>query len=219
MGSQKHFDYVIATPGYSMHSEYVSSLMKTVSYLHEQGKTVTLLNKYSSFVPSARELTATNTYSHNWATRELGSGEFTYGKVVWIDSDIAWEPEDFERLVSWDLDVVSGLYAISADRVAVTFWDAAGRPTIVSKDGFLLEDAPVEVGGVGFGFVAMKSGVFEQMERPWFKIRAVEVEGANFPINLGEDYSWCVGAREAGFKIWVDPLVTVSHLKQTFLQI
>ena len=98
--------------------------------------------------------------------------------------------------------------------VAVNLTDPLGRPTLVNKVHFLLWDVPVEVGGVGFGFVAMKSGVFEKMNRPWFKIREVQWDDVDFKVNMGEDYSWCEGAKEAGFKIWVDPLVKLKHHKE-----
>jgi hypothetical protein len=95
-----HYDVLIATPGPSMKPEYVMSLMKTVEALSSRGISYHLLNKYSSFVPSARELTATDTYSHNWMTNRVGSGKFTYKKIFWIDSDIEWEPEDFLKVIS-----------------------------------------------------------------------------------------------------------------------
>ena len=198
------------------HSEYVASLVKTTCWLTEQGLRYTFLNKYSSFVPSARELTATNTYVHNWQTREVGSGEFTYDKIFWIDSDIEWTPEDFEKLWKSELDIVSGLYQTNPNgTVAVHFPDHEGRPTKVNKVEFLLHDEPVEVGGVGFGFVAMKQGVFETMERPWFLINRVKWDDVDFYTNVGEDYSWCANAQRAGYKIWVDPQVKVLHHKET----
>lgn len=211
-----HFNVVIATPGRQMHAEYVTSLVKTTSWLSSVDLTYTLVNKYSSFVPSARELTATNTYVHNWDTRKIGSGEFTYDKIFWIDSDIEWSVKDFKKIWESDLDIVSGLYQTSPDgTVAVNFPDNSGRPTKVNKVEFLLHDQPVEVGGVGFGFVAMKHGVFETMERPWFLINRVKWDDVDFYTNVGEDYSWCASAQRAGFKIWVDPQVKVLHHKET----
>jgi hypothetical protein len=76
-------------------------------------------------------------------------------------------------------------------------------------------DEPVEVGGVGFGFVAMKQGVFENIPRPWFNIKKVTWPEHGFPTNVGEDYSWCYNAMSAGYKIWIDPLVKVNHHKET----
>ena len=211
-----HYNIVIATPGRMLHSEYVSSLVKSTEWLSARGLSYTFLNKYSSFVPSARELTATNTYVHNWDTNQIGSGEFTYDKILWIDSDIEWSTEDLERVWKSKLDIVSGLYQTHPNgTVAVNFPDDSGRPTKVNKVEFLLHDDPVEVGGVGFGFVAMKSGVFENIKRPWFLIRRVKWDDVDFYTNVGEDYSWCANAQKAGFKIWVDPKVKVLHHKET----
>lgn len=216
MENKVHYNIVIATPGYSMKAEYVQSLVRTTCWMNSMGLRYTYLNKYSSFVPSARELTATNTYSHDWQTRAIGSGEFTYDKIIWIDSDIEWTVDDMSRLWESDLDIVSGLYQTGPDgTVAVNFPDGDGRPTKVNKVEFLLHDEPVKVGGVGFGFVAMKQGVFETMDRPWFLINRIKWDDVDFYTNVGEDYSWCASAQRAGFDIWVDPLVKVKHHKET----
>lgn len=203
-----------------MKAEYVQSLLMTVEWLREEGMTYTFQTKYSSFVPSARELTATNTFYPNWKTQRIGSGEFTYDKILWIDSDISWSEQALDLIIGSDKDIISALYQTGPDgRVAVNLWDEHGRPTVVNKVEFLLHDQPVKVNGVGFGFVAMKRGVFEAIPRPWFKILEVEVDTADFPINLGEDYSWCLAAERAGFEIWVDPLAKVEHHKETVYRI
>lgn len=211
-----HYDVAIATPGHSMKAEYVRSLVLTCNALDKLGKSYIWLNKYSSFVPSARELTATDTYSHNWQTQVIGSGAFSCGKIFWIDSDIEWEEGDFMKLLDSPLDIISGLYQTHPSGiVAVNKLDASGRPRKVNKDEFMLDDEPVEVGGVGFGFVAMKSEVFERVPRPWFLIDRVKWDELDFECNVGEDYSFCNHARGVGYKIWVDPLVRVKHHKET----
>ena len=211
-----HYNVVIATPGSSFKPEYVKSLVNTIRELQEKSITFTFLNKYSSFVPSARELTATDTYVHNWKTRQIASGTFTYDVIFWIDSDIEWTPDDFLKLYSSSHDVISGLYQTHPNgTVAVNILDEKGRPSKVNKVEFLLHDEPVEVGGVGFGFVAVKNSVFETMPRPWFLIDRVRWDDVPFDTNVGEDYSWCNHARAAGFKIMIDPLVKVLHHKET----
>lgn len=211
-----HYDVAIATPGHSVKAEYVKSLVQTCRKLDEWGMSYIWLNKYSSFVPSARELTATDTYTHNWATNTIGSGAFTLGKIFWIDSDIEWEVGDFMKLLTSSEDIISGLYQTSPDgTVAVNRLDEKGRPKKVNRAEFLLDDEPVEVGGVGFGFVAMKSEVFEKVPRPWFLIDRVKWDEVDFECNVGEDYSFCNHARGVGYKIMVDPLVRVKHHKET----
>jgi hypothetical protein len=84
----------------------------------------------------------------------------------------------------------------------------------------MLHDLPVEVGGVGFGFLAVKQGVFEKMERPWFLINRVKWSPEKeIRVNVGEDYSWCANASRSGFKIFVDPLVKVKHHKETVFEV
>lgn len=211
-----HYDVLIATPGSMFKQEYVRSLVETTRVLNEKGISYYFLSKYSSFVPSARELTATDSYSNDWQNKDICGGKISYKKIIWIDSDIEWTPEDFMKIYDSELDVISGLYQTHPNgTVAVNLTDPKGRPTLVNKVHFLLHWDPVEVGGVGFGFVGMKYGVFEKMKRPWFKIREVEWDDVDFSVNMGEDYSWCEGAKDAGFKIWVDPTVKVKHHKET----
>ena len=210
-----HFNVVICTPGSSMTPSYVRSLLKVTYYMNQNNITWNFMTEYSSHVADARERTLGGSAFNDKTCQKPANGEWTYDKLFWIDSDIEWTPEDFLKLYYSDLDIISGLYQTNPNgTVAVNLTDPLGRPTLVNKVHFLLWDVPVEVGGVGFGFVAMKSGVFEKMNRPWFKIREVQWDNLDFKVNMGEDYSWCEGAKEAGFKIWVDPLVKLKHHKE-----
>jgi hypothetical protein len=218
--SKPHYDVLIATPGDSLEPAYVESLVQTTEWLNSKGLTYKWLNKSSSFVPSARELTATNTYVHDYETKEIGSGEFTYGVIFWIDSDISWDVEDFVRIYESDKEVISGLYQTHPNgTVAVAFDNGEGLPRKVNESEFILWDEPVEAWGVGFGFVAMKSGVFEKVTRPWFEIQKIRWPEHEFDTNVGEDYSWCMKARKAGLLVWVDPTVKVLHHKSTIYKI
>ena len=216
-----HYDVVIATPGFSMKAEYVKSLVSTCATLDDLGITYTFLNRQSSFVATARELTAIDSPLHDYNVSSIGSGRFTYNKIFWIDSDIEWEPVDFIKLYSSDLPIVSGLYQLdTAGSVAVGFPNKHGVPTRVNKIEFLLHDEPVEVGGVGFGFLAVKTGVFEDLPRPWFLIAKIQWEPTrDLKVNMGEDYSWCELAKANGYKIWLDPTVKVRHHKETVYEI
>lgn len=217
----KFYDVLIATPGRMFHAEYVSSLVNTMNECADRGISVGFLNKYSSFVPTARELTAIDKWQHDYSSNEIANGEISYRKIFWIDSDIEWEPNDFLNLYYSDLDVVSGLYALdTVGTVAVNYPNDRGVPTRVNKVEFLLHERPVEVGGVGFGFLCVKKGVFESIERPWFLIGKVQwTPESEMRVNVGEDYSWCGRAQRAGYKIWVHPLVKVKHHKETVYEV
>ena len=75
---------------------------------------------------------------------------------------------------------------------------------------------PVKVFGAGMGFMAVKSGVFESLSRPWFQSPTVTTnrDGKDFSFPLmGEDLSFCYRANEAGFEVWFDPTIRVQHHK------
>lgn len=213
-----HYNVVIATPGKEMHQDYVKSLTETTAWLNEQGLTYKWINKSGSLVSTTRELTALDSFNPDWETRELGSGKFTYEKVIWIDSDISWTIDNFQKLWASDLDIVGGMYQTAPDgRVAVAKFDETSPelPTVVREQDFILEERRIiEVFGLGFGFIAMKQGVFEACSRPWFYMRSIRWPQLDFDTNLGEDYSFCVNAREAGFKIYLDLDVKVNHHKE-----
>jgi hypothetical protein len=214
-------DVLIATPGRAMHAEYVKSLVETTRILHARGISYALLNRYSSFVPTARELTAADTAQHDYSSNVPAHGRYEYKKIFWIDSDIEWDPADFLRLYDSELDVVSGLYVLdAAGTVAASYPNDRGVPTRTHKLEFMLHERPVEVGGVGFGFLCVKRGVFEAIERPWFLIGRVQwSQESPMRVNAGEDYSWCARAQQAGYSIWVDPGVKVRHHKEAVYEV
>lgn len=87
-----HYDIVFATPSNSMKPEYVESLVETMYWLSDRRISYHLVSQQSSFVPSAREKTATDSEGQDWEAVEFGAGKFTYGRILWIDSDIWLHP-------------------------------------------------------------------------------------------------------------------------------
>lgn len=219
--SGPHYDVVIATPGKELHQGYVDSLVKTTEWLNQQGLTYKWINKSGSLIHTTRELTALNSYEPDWETTQIGRGEFTYNKIFWIDSDIGWDVEQFQKIYESDHDIIGGLYQTSPDgRVAVAMFSPEGMPTVVREQDFILMDATIhEVYGIGFGFVAMKSGVFEMCDRPWFLAERIKWPHIDFELNIGEDYSFCVNARRNGFKVMLDSEVKVKHHKEIIYEI
>ena len=214
MRIKPHYNVLIATPGKMFHNAYIKSLVETTKWLHERGLSYKWLNAESSFIPSGREQVALGEPGVDWYATEVGCGEFTYDKIFWIDSDIEWDVKDFAKIYDSELPVISGLYMIDlAGSVACAFFDNEQLPRLVNEKEFFMVEEPVEAFGVGFGFVAMKQGVFEACSRPWFEIRHVKWNDQPVAVNVGEDYSWCMNARDHGFKIMVDPKVRVKHHK------
>jgi hypothetical protein len=210
-------DVIIATPGHSMDAAYVRSLVETIHVLEQKGITWRFSNRYSPRVASAREATTMDSDYLDAFNRAPLRGEVEYGKIFWIDSDISWTPSDFLALYESDKNIVSGVYL--SDR-GVHMFAALDKNSDPKK--LLNTFDPVEVGAVGFGFVCVKQGVFEDMPRPWFveKFEKVvdEQTGKDMFVPYGEDFSWCISARECGFSIYIDPTVNVSHHKKVVIK-
>jgi len=67
----------------------------------------------------------------------------------------------------------------------------------------------IEVDGVGTGVLLIHRSVLLKMKPPWFKFLMLP----NGNLKLSEDYSFCVKAKKAGFKMFVDTNCQAGHLK------
>jgi len=210
-------DVIIATPGHSMEAEYVKSLVSTIAMLNERGITFYFANKYTSRVAAAREATAMDSDFLDAFNNSPLLGQIKYKKMFWIDSDISWKPSDFLTLYNSDLDIVSGVYL--SDRGVPMFSVIDEKQDIPE---ILNSTSPVEVMGAGFGFICIKQGVFENMPRPWFETKFVKMtdaaSGKDFFVPFGEDYSWCLSAKNSGYNTFVDPLIKVTHHKKVAIR-
>jgi len=215
-----HYDVVFCTPGSAMKPGYVRSLLKTIHACEVEGLSWNYMTEYSSLVAHAREMTVGGPGYQDATNTEPGQGAWTYNVLMWIDSDISWEPIDFFRLYQSDKEIIAGCYQIE-DNTVTAYREALG-PAIPAKEIMSMRH-PFKVFGVGFGFLAVKSGVFETMTRPWFAQEVISVmnkqtgeEEYKFPL-MGEDLSWCNKAQRMGKDIWIDPQVRVTHQKTLML--
>lgn len=145
-------------------------------------------------------------------------GTVDYDRMVWIDSDIVWKGSDVMRLLSHDMDVVSGCYPM-ADGNSYPIVENLDYDRLLEQGTFAFmqrEDLEsrtdlFKANYVGFGFVSIARGVIEQMEYPWFRPRWVEMD--QFCDFTAEDVGFCWSALEKHIDIWVDPSIRLGHLK------
>jgi hypothetical protein len=146
-------------------------------------------------------------------------GKINYDYLMWVDSDIHFTPGDFDRLIEDDKDIVSGLYLMDGGSAfaAVREWDGEYFKRHGAFQFFTPGEAlglidPIEMNYTGMGFMLVKRGVFEAIEYPWF--RQIEKRIGDMVDCTMEDVSFCLRAREKGYKIWIDPKVWVGHEKR-----
>lgn len=158
-----------------------------------------------------------NTYIHyarNKAVWEAVNQKATH--LMFIDSDIAFPPDGIERLLKRQFDIVGGLYF---GRVAPFPVAKVAHPTIpnaMTNPVSIPEDDVFEVKAIGTGFLLINMDVFKKLEPPFFYHTEPSEFGLMthpFPNNeIGEDIAFCLKAREAGFKVWVDQTIPLTHI-------
>jgi len=208
-----HLNLIILTPGHSMMADYVKSLLGATKELDRRGITWGFSSEYASHVANAREITLSATRENDLSDSRPFAGALTYDKLLWIDSDIAFTPDDVIKAYESTYDIVSGAY-LFADGSVAAHLEFLG--TAFSYEQILDMTEPVKIAGAGMGFMAVKSRVFESLSRPWFQSPtiAANINGKTVNVQItGEDLSFCYRASEAGFEIWLDPTIKVQHHK------
>jgi hypothetical protein len=149
-------------------------------------------------------------------------GGMDYDYTMWIDSDIVFRPEQFKKLLDWNVDICSGIYKMSDNYNYATCTDwsleklkSQGHMDFLNMDS--IKDLPQnrlkKVGYTGLGFTLIKRGVFEKIGYPFFKPRFYEIPEINFLEFTSEDCGFCLDALDSGFDTYIDPSVIVGHKK------
>lgn len=208
-----HVNLVIVTPGFALNANYVKSLLSTITECHKNNISVSWFNEYSAHVGDAREASLNGGKNMNINESRPFSGEISYDKILWIDSDIIWNPEDVIKIYNSEKDIISGAY-LQPNGDVMAFKNKGSMP--FKYEEVLKMTEIEEISSCGFGFLCVKQGVFESMERPWFRSVETEVDFGVYkkviPIN-SEDVAWCYRALELGYNIWFDPTIRVTHEK------
>lgn len=152
------------------------------------------------------------------ATEALADG---FDELMWIDSDVVFDVADVDRLRSHKLPFVGGVYPVKGRRrIAMTLLK---RPATVQfgEGGGLLE-----VKHLATGFMLTHRSVYEKVASfhrlpvcrgekpcgivPYFLSVIIEEDGK--PSYLGEDFSFCWRAREAGIQVFADTTFRLGHV-------
>ena len=129
--------------------------------------------------------------------------------VVFIDSDIAWTPQGFMRVLMHDEPFVGALYRQKSDNQVLVYKPMEGAR--VRDDGLL------ETRGVGFGFVRLRRDALLAL----WKRAAIYDDGKEgrmlFEVYvdrgqlIGEDIAVCRKWLKMRGKVYVDTVFTVAH--------
>lgn len=122
--------------------------------------------------------------------------------ILFIDSDMLFPSDALDQLLARGKDIIGVEYhkrKFPLETVTAYF-----------PEGEKSETEPFKVGVAGTGLMLINLDVFKNpaMDKNWFSFGR-NAEGENV---IGEDGWFCNTARDAGYDIFVDPVINVLHL-------
>ena len=142
--------------------------------------------------------------------------------LIFIDSDIGFDPDDVDRLRSHQLPIVCGIYPKKGTRSLACHSLPDTKQFVFGKAGGL-----VEVKYAGTGFLYVRNEVYttiqekldlplcnEQFgERPMIPYFQPFVhQDASGAWYLAEDFAFCERARQSGYRIMADTRIRLHHV-------
>jgi len=143
--------------------------------------------------------------------------------LLFIDSDINFEPEAILRLMAWVQDPKKGIVAAvprtrSETKTYIATLDQDENDQLTMNGAGL-----VRAKRVATAFMMVRREFFETLndahpEWRYYETRSERSVPCVFDFMLteegyiGEDFLFCDRAREHGFEVWVDPTIPLGHM-------
>lgn len=195
---------LIGTPSYDGRIDvwYANSLLQTVKIAIKKDIHVhAIYTSYDSLIQRAR----------NSLVRLALTGG--YDDLFFIDSDCEWEPEWFFRLLDRPEPIIGGALIKKSEKEGYTV-------KLVNKELKWSQDKKIiEVDGVGTGFMKVSRFALEKLWDVSEKyisegeehrmICDIKVENGDL---ISEDYIICNKWKSLGYKVWLDPTITLNHI-------
>jgi hypothetical protein len=190
---------LIATPAYDGRLDvwYTTSLVNSVRIAQDNGIFLhPVFMSYDALVQRARN--------------DLFRLALEYDAVIWIDSDLEWNPMWIMELLGSDKDVIGGTYRKKTDD--------AERYT-VKTNNLESKDGLIKVDGMGMGFLKMSKKAVQAL---WDASQPYQNEGREGRMIcdiqivdgqlVSEDNVVTRKLADLGFDIWLDPRMTCCHI-------
>lgn len=210
---------VIATPTNSgqMYHQYVASLFGSIPLLQREGFSLLYYPIPGQLIDHARNLAA---------ARAITQGA---DKLLFLDDDVSWRPEDLAGLLKTPHSVIGGTYRkknVYKESYAV------GLPEEIIPD----EYGMLPANHLPAGFLKIETYALKEMSKnmepyPHPNVLGTEEESNMFPFfkvltnaqaghsgGESEDTYFCVEWRRAGGQCWLYPDAKVEHITEVSLK-
>ena len=188
---------ILLVPLYRMlDSSAAVALIQLISEVTNSGKLASMLIPVDMFLTSARNrmaLAAIDAYKKGIATHAL-----------WVDQDISVPAGAVDRMLSYDLPIVSGLYYCRDFKPCVFNPDTQEKWQSAPHSGLVKAD------GTGFGCLLMRIEVLIHMANhfgdcAWFQMPQQD------ECHVGEDVFFFRRAKEMGIPVYLDCDIQCPH--------
>jgi hypothetical protein len=201
----------IATPAFDgkTHVQYAIALAETHTLLASHGISIQIsINTSGSLLVAER----------NRLNKAFLASDCTH--MLCIDSDMGWPAGAVKAMLDHDMDMVAGLYPARGDKTFLFRPVYNEDKSLVKNDKNLLK-----MNYIPAGFMLIKKHVIERMvahfPHLYFEPKNKDLKHENgyclFDTEVfegefwGEDFVFSRRLREAGFEIWIDPLIEFDH--------
>ena len=194
---------MIATPSYDGRLDvfYVNSLLETFRTWPDPNTVlVPIFMSYDSLIQRARNDSLCMALQNN------------FDDIIFIDSDISWEPKWLHKLLEYPVDVVGGTYRRKSDEFLSYVCKNTKNPAYVDTRTGLMK-----VDGLGCGFIRLSRRAMQYLwdaSEPYVDrgekrmVFEVVVEGKEM---ISEDIYMCAKLNRGGFQVHLDPRMCCDH--------
>ena len=200
----------IATPAYDgkVDVPYAVALSETTNLLHSKGIPTTLYISTSGSLLVAER---------NRILERFWQSEATH--LLCIDADLGWPADAVMAMLKADKEFVAGVYPARNTKGFVF------RPITRADSSIVSDQHLLKMEAVPAGFMLISRSAIQKMRDKFPELYYSPKDPRNdtestyclFNTEVidgefwGEDYVFCVRARQAGVDIWVDPLIQFNH--------
>ena len=157
------------------------------------------------FCPRGRMYVAMNRETIMQKALDLGADY-----VFFVDDDMIFEADIFEKLYRHKVDLVAALaFTRNPPHLAVMYKTEQGWDPIMHREYYTTDwirnyprNKLVEVDAVGFGCVLINLNTVKNMETPYFMSST----------GTGEDITFCINFKKSGGRIFMDTSTIIGHL-------
>lgn len=138
-------------------------------------------------------------------------------RLIFLDSDITWDPGQILKLARWPVEFVGGCYRYKLKNES---YPIGWLPDPELKGLYSNELGLIEVAALPGGFMSLSRSVFEKI-RAANPERGFEHMGQNLYAYFempymqgrlwGEDGYFCKSWRDIGGQIFLDPMIELTH--------